>query len=136
MKCCTRPSIITRHHLAKQIDPHKQQVCRAEKARPIMFRQNVYTYVEVFGHMVLVAQSQRQLYRNKVEYQKASSIRRREEELGLVVERHPPPHISHRRVVENLRHLCRADRGLGYGHGEELLWADGAQHVIHLKLHC
>jgi len=60
--------------VAKKIDPHKQQVCRAEKARPMMFRQNVYTYVEVFGHMVSVAQSQRQLCRNKVEYQKASSI--------------------------------------------------------------
>ena len=52
-------------------------------------------------------------------------IRRREEEFGLVVERHTSPHISHRRVVENLGHLCSADRGLGYGHGKELLWADG-----------
>jgi len=63
-------------------------------------------------------------------------IRRREEEFCLVVERHTSPHISHWRVVENLRHLCHADRGLGYGHGKQLLWADGAQHVIHLKLHC
>jgi len=62
--------------------------------------------------------------------------RRRVQSRCLVVERHTSPHISHQRVVENLRHLCRADRGLGYGHGKELLWADGVQHVIHLKLHC
>ena len=59
--------------VAQQIDPHKQ-VCRIENAKPMMFQQNVYTYVEVFGHMMSVAQSQRQLVRNKVEYQKASSI--------------------------------------------------------------